>query len=53
MQQPRGARECAREDVEDATLQALGVKVKRWGAVLIDSAVCGVVTGLTLNPTGL
>src|SRR5580693_3460587 len=30
------------------TLQALGVKVKRWGAVLIDSAVCGVVTGLIL-----
>ncbi|HWG00847.1 MAG TPA: cytosine permease [Trebonia sp.] len=30
------------------TLQALGLKVKRWGAVLIDSAVCGVVTGLIL-----
>jgi len=30
------------------TLQALGVPVKRWGAVLIDSAICGVVTGLIL-----
>ncbi|HEX8009249.1 MAG TPA: cytosine permease [Trebonia sp.] len=30
------------------TLQALGVPVKRWGAVIIDTAVCGVVTGLIL-----
>jgi len=30
------------------TLQALGLPVKRWGAVLIDSAVCGVVTGIIL-----
>jgi nucleobase:cation symporter-1, NCS1 family len=30
------------------TLQALGLPIKRWGAVLIDSAVCGVVTGLIL-----
>jgi purine-cytosine permease-like protein len=30
------------------TLQALGLPVKRWGAVLIDSAVCGVVVGIIL-----
>ncbi len=30
------------------TLQALGVPVKRWGAVIIDSVVCGVVTGIIL-----
>ena len=30
------------------TLQALGVPVKRWGAVLIDSVVCGVVVGIIL-----
>jgi nucleobase:cation symporter-1, NCS1 family len=30
------------------TLQALGVPVRRWGAVLIDSVVCGVVTGIIL-----
>ena len=30
------------------TLQALGLPIKRWGAVLIDSAVCGVVTGIIL-----
>jgi nucleobase:cation symporter-1, NCS1 family len=30
------------------TLQALGLPVKRWGAVIIDSAVCGVVTGIIL-----
>ncbi|MGH3166522.1 MAG: purine-cytosine permease family protein [Trebonia sp.] len=30
------------------TLQALGLPVKRWGAVIIDSVVCGAVTGLIL-----
>jgi nucleobase:cation symporter-1, NCS1 family len=30
------------------TLQALGVPVRRWGAVIIDSVVCGVVTGIIL-----
>jgi len=30
------------------TLQALGIPVRRWGAVIIDSVVCGVVTGLIL-----
>jgi NCS1 family nucleobase:cation symporter-1 len=30
------------------TLQALGLPVKRWGAVIIDSAVCGLVTGIIL-----
>jgi nucleobase:cation symporter-1, NCS1 family len=30
------------------TLQALGVPVKRWGAVLIDSVICGVVVGIIL-----
>jgi nucleobase:cation symporter-1, NCS1 family len=30
------------------TLQALGLPIKRWGAVIIDSVVCGVVTGIIL-----
>jgi len=30
------------------TLQALGVPVRRWGAVIIDSVICGVVTGIIL-----
>ena len=30
------------------TLQALGLRVKRWQAVLIDTIVCAVVTGLVL-----
>jgi NCS1 family nucleobase:cation symporter-1 len=30
------------------TLQALGLPVKRWGAVLIDTVVVGVVTGFVL-----
>jgi purine-cytosine permease-like protein len=30
------------------TLQALGVPVKRWGAVIIDTVVCAVVTGIVL-----
>ena len=30
------------------TLQALGVPVKRWGAVIIDTVVCAVVTGIIL-----
>jgi nucleobase:cation symporter-1, NCS1 family len=30
------------------TLQALGLPVKRWGAVIIDTVVCAVVTGLIL-----
>jgi len=30
------------------TLQALGLPVKRWGAVIIDAVVCGVVTGIIL-----
>jgi nucleobase:cation symporter-1, NCS1 family len=30
------------------TLQALGVPVKRWGAVIIDTVVCAVVTGVIL-----
>jgi len=30
------------------TLQALGVPVRRWGAVIIDTVVCAVVTGLIL-----
>jgi len=30
------------------TLQALGVPVTRWGAVIIDTVVCGVVTGIVL-----
>jgi nucleobase:cation symporter-1, NCS1 family len=30
------------------TLQALGVPVRRWGAVIIDTIVCAVVTGIIL-----
>ena len=30
------------------TLQALGVPVRRWGAVIIDTVVCAVVTGVIL-----
>ena len=30
------------------TLQALGLPVKRWGAVVIDTVVCAVVTGIIL-----
>jgi nucleobase:cation symporter-1, NCS1 family len=30
------------------TLQALGLPVKRWGAVIIDTVVCAVVTGIIL-----
>jgi nucleobase:cation symporter-1, NCS1 family len=30
------------------TLQALGVPIKRWGAVLVDTVVCAVVTGIIL-----
>jgi purine-cytosine permease-like protein len=30
------------------TLQALGVPVRRWGAVIIDTVVCAVITGLIL-----
>src|SRR5579864_2738485 len=30
------------------TLQALGVPVRRWGAVIIDTVVCAVVTGFIL-----
>ena len=30
------------------TLQALGVPVKRWGAVIVDTVVCAVVTGIIL-----
>lgn len=30
------------------TLQALGVPIKRWWAVLADTAVCGIVTGIIL-----
>jgi NCS1 family nucleobase:cation symporter-1 len=30
------------------TLQALGLPVRRWGAVIIDTVVCGVVTGFVL-----
>jgi NCS1 family nucleobase:cation symporter-1 len=30
------------------TLQALGIPIKRWGAVLVDTVVCGVVTGIIL-----
>src|SRR5487761_270661 len=30
------------------TLQALGVPVKRWGAVIIDTVVCAVITGIIL-----
>jgi purine-cytosine permease-like protein len=34
------------------TLQALGIPVSRWGAVIIDSVICGVVTGLILFSSG-
>jgi nucleobase:cation symporter-1, NCS1 family len=30
------------------TLQALGIPIKRWGAVIIDTVVCAVVTGIIL-----
>jgi nucleobase:cation symporter-1, NCS1 family len=30
------------------TLQALGVPIKRWGAVIVDTVVCAVVTGIIL-----
>jgi purine-cytosine permease-like protein len=30
------------------TLQALGVPVRRWGAVILDTVVCAVVTGIIL-----
>jgi nucleobase:cation symporter-1, NCS1 family len=30
------------------TLQALGVPVRRWGAVIVDTVVCAVVTGIIL-----
>ena len=30
------------------TLQALGLPVRRWGAVIIDTVVCAVVTGIIL-----
>jgi nucleobase:cation symporter-1, NCS1 family len=30
------------------TLQALGVPIKRWGAVILDTVICGVVTGIIL-----
>jgi NCS1 family nucleobase:cation symporter-1 len=30
------------------TLQALGLPVRRWGAVIIDTVICAVVTGLIL-----
>jgi nucleobase:cation symporter-1, NCS1 family len=30
------------------TLQALGIPVRRWGAVIIDTVVCAVVTGIIL-----
>ena len=30
------------------TLQALGVPIKRWGAVILDTVVCAVVTGIIL-----
>jgi purine-cytosine permease-like protein len=30
------------------TLQALGVPVRRWGAVIIDTVICAVVTGIVL-----
>jgi NCS1 family nucleobase:cation symporter-1 len=30
------------------TLQALGLPVKRWGAVIIDTVICAVVTGIIL-----
>jgi purine-cytosine permease-like protein len=30
------------------TLQALGIPIKRWGAVIVDTVVCAVVTGIIL-----
>ena len=30
------------------TLQALGLPIKRWGAVIMDTVVCAVVTGIIL-----
>jgi purine-cytosine permease-like protein len=30
------------------TLQALGLPIRRWGAVIIDTVVCGVITGIIL-----
>jgi nucleobase:cation symporter-1, NCS1 family len=30
------------------TLQALGAPIKRWGAVLVDTVVCAVITGIIL-----
>jgi len=30
------------------TLQALGLPIKRWGAVILDTVVCAVVTGIIL-----
>ncbi len=30
------------------TLQALGIPIKRWGAVFVDTVVCAVVTGIIL-----
>jgi purine-cytosine permease-like protein len=30
------------------TLQALGLPVRRWGAVIIDTVICAVITGLIL-----
>ena len=30
------------------TLQALGLPVKRWGAVILDTVVCGAITGIIL-----
>jgi len=30
------------------TLQALGLPIKRWGAVILDAVVCAVVTGIIL-----
>jgi NCS1 nucleoside transporter family len=30
------------------TLQALGVPLKRWGTVILDTVICGVITGFVL-----
>jgi len=30
------------------TLQALGIPIKRWGAVIVDTVVCAVITGIIL-----
>jgi purine-cytosine permease-like protein len=30
------------------TLQALGLPIRRWGAVILDTVVCAVVTGIIL-----